>query len=104
MELMKPSLNLKKTTNSKLVLLGAIICLIYFILLVILSIYKVDIIILGVLIELFTIPFILLLLFLTFISIKNNIKNRFNIKSNYFFSFLLLGLSIIILTIATIYD
>ncbi|MDO5974265.1 hypothetical protein [Flavivirga jejuensis] len=101
---MKPSLNLKKTTNSKLVLLGAIICLIYFILLVILSIYKVDIIILGVLIELFTIPFILLLLFLTFISIKNNIKNRFNIKSNYFFSFLLLGLSIIILTIATIYD
>ncbi len=97
---MKPSSNLKKQTNDKLVLLGAIACLMYFTALVVLSRYEINIIIVGVFIELLTIPFILLLVFLTFTSIKNNIKNKFNIKSNYFFSLLLLVFTIIMLIIS----
>ncbi len=63
--------NLKNLKNDKLILLGAIICLIYFVCLVTLSYYNVNIKILGVFIEPLTIPFIILLLFLTFfLSIK----------------------------------
>ncbi len=92
---------LKKTINNgKFILLGAIACLIYFTFLKILYLYEIDVIIFGVFIELLTIPFILLLGLLTFVSIKNNIKNKFNIKSNYFFSLLLLVLTIIILIIS----
>lgn len=101
---MKPNSNFKKLTTDKLILLGSFSCLIYFMTLTILSHYEIHLRMLGVFIELLTIPLIILLLFLTFFSLKNNIKNKFNIKSNYFISFLLLGLTIIILTISTIYD
>ena len=99
---MKFSTNFKKLSNDKLILLSSIATFIYFMSLVALSHYEIDIIVLGVFIELLTIPFILLLLFLAFLSIKNTIKSKFNIKSNYFISFLLLGLTIIILIVATI--
>ena len=80
-------------------------CLFYFTFLVILSLFdEVDIIIFGVFIELLTIPFLLLLIFLIFITVENNIKNKFNIHSNHFFSFLLLVSTIIILAIASIYN
>lgn len=95
--------SLKNRQTSKLILLGSLICLIYFTALLLLSHYKINIAILGVLIELLTIPFLLLLILLLFISIKNIIKNKFSLKSNYSLSTLVLALIIIMLTLATIY-
>lgn len=99
---MKPNLILKKIPTDKFIIIGSFICFIYFISLVLLSHYKVQITILGVFIELLTIPLILLLIFLTFISIYKIIKAKFNIKSSYYISFLLLLLTIIILIVDTI--
>ena len=95
---------IKNLSNDKLILLGSTSTFIYFLILIILSRYEINITVLGVFIELLTIPFILLLLLLTFLSIKSNIKTKFNIKSNYFISFSLLLLIIILLVIATIYE
>ena len=99
---MKPLQISRKIPTDKFILIGSFICFIYFLSLVMLSHYKVQITILGVFIELLTIPLILLLIFLTFISIKNSIQTQFNIKSSYYISFLLLLITIIILTLDTI--
>ncbi len=100
---MKLSIHYKKLTNDKLIFLSSIITFIYFITLLTLWYYKINIIILGVFIELLTIPFILLLLSLTFLSIKGSTKTKFNIKSNYFISLLLLSLIIIILIVLSFF-
>jgi hypothetical protein len=94
--------NLKKIKADKLILLGSIFCLLYFTALTILSNYNLNIIVLGALIELFTIPLILLLLFLTVFSLHKNFKNRFKIKSSYIISTIISLITIIILVISTI--
>ena len=93
---------LKKTPADKIILISSVICFIYFVSLITLSHYEVQIEIVGVFVELLTIPFVILLLLLVFLSIKNSVKTKFSIKSSYFISFLLLVLTIIILTTATI--
>lgn len=100
---MENSSNIKKMNNDKLILLSSIVCLIYFSLLIILSIYDIKLVAVGALVELLTIPFIIILLLLTGYSINKSIKNKFNVKSKYFISTIVFLVTIILLIASTIY-
>ena len=95
---------IKKISSDVLVLYGSIISFIYFITLLIISHFKIRFVLIGVFVELLTIPFILLLLFLTFYSIRKIFKGKMDAKSNSFISLAILITTIVMLVIATIYD
>lgn len=88
--------------NNKLLPMASLFVLLYFIFLVVISNYNVNIILLGVIVELLTIPFLILLLILFIKSIRDLIKSKFKIKSNSFVSFVLTIITILMLVIVTL--
>ena len=95
---------IKKISSDLLALYGSIISFIYFVTLLIISHFNIRYVLIGVFIELLTIPFLLLVLFLTFYAIKNIFKGKPSAKYNSCISLLFLITTIILLVKATFYD
>lgn len=74
----------------------------YFLLLVIGSNYNLNNVLLGVLVELLTIPFLILLLVLFVVSVKSFTRDNFKFQSDYFVSFTVTLATILMLVIVTL--
>jgi hypothetical protein len=93
---------MKKQNSNKLMLYGSVVALVYFLTVIALSYFEIYNVFIGVFMELLTIPFLLLVLFITFVSIKRIIKVGIVVTSSPFISFILSLITIIILIIATV--
>lgn len=95
---------MSKISMDKKLLLGSIVSLIYFLSLMTISYLKVEIILIGVLVELLTIPFVFLLVILFYLSFKNWRKEQLVLRSNYLTPFVVTSLNIALLVVATLCD
>jgi hypothetical protein len=79
------------------------LCLIYFTILIYLSfntIFVSDLLV-GIL-ELITIPFVILVFFMSFLSVKKWYLENFDLKSTNFYSILILAITLLLVIISTI--
>ena len=95
---------MNKIFSNKIMLYGSIMTLIYFLLLRYVHIAKIDVVIIGVFVELLTIPFILLLLLITFFSVRKIIVETSGIKFITIFTLSLSILTIALLVFLTIFE
>jgi hypothetical protein len=86
---------LQKLSISKQILIGSMLCFIYFLMQFFLHYYKVDTILAGVLTEIITIPFLLLLVALFFASIWFLFSKKETQKSILYLSLLILGATVV---------
>jgi hypothetical protein len=89
------NINLKKLTFT-----CSVISFIYFLLLILYSLEKVNFVLLNVFLEIMTIPFLILLATTSIASIFGLIKEKFNYKSLYILSFIICLINIFILIYA----
>ncbi len=89
---------MKNLFSVKMTLYGSILSLIYFISLKLISDFNIEYTLIGVFSELLTIPFVLLAIILSIISILNWKKEKFKWNSTYFISliFTMLTFSLIV--------
>ncbi len=78
------------------------LCLIYFTILIYLSFNTIVVndLLIGIL-ELITIPFVILLLFMFFLSVKKWYLDKFQLKSTNYFSIIILTITLLLLIIST---
>ena len=93
-----------KFTLNSLILYGSILSFFYFLVMLIIHYLKIDFVIVGVFVEILTIPFMLLLLFLTLYSIVEIFNRKMEIKSKNFVAFIILIVTVTMLSVATIFD
>jgi positive regulator of sigma E activity len=79
------------------------LCLIYFTILIYLSFNTIVVsdLLVGIL-ELITIPFIILVFFMSFLSVKKWYLENFDLKSTNFYSILILAITLLLVIISTI--
>jgi len=85
---------MKNLFSNKIILYGSIISLIYFISLKLISDFNITHTLIGVFGELLTIPFIILTIVFTIMSILNWKKEKFKLNSTYFISLIFTVLTI----------
>jgi len=93
----------KKVTKNAILVISCA-CLMFFSFLVYISYNQIIIknIFFGIFVEFFTIPFIILLLVLLWISIREFHSRKWSIKSTYFFSMIILLITVSLIVIATL--
>lgn len=79
------------------------LCLIYFTILIYLSFNTIVVsdLLVGIL-ELMTIPFVILVFFMSFLSVKKWYLENFDLKSTNFYSILILAITLLLVIISTI--
>ncbi len=79
------------------------LCLIYFTILIYLSFNTIVVsdLLVGIL-ELITIPFVILVFFMSFLSVKKWYLENFDLKSTNFYSILILAITLLLVIISTI--
>jgi len=93
--LIMKNINIKKLTFT-----CSVISFIYFLLLILYSLEKVNFVLLNVFLEIMTIPFLILLATTSIASIYGLIKEKINYKSLYILSFIICLINILILIYA----
>ena len=79
------------------------LCLIYFTILIYLSFNSIVVndLLVGIL-ELMTIPFVILVFFMSFLSVKKWYLENFDLKSTNFYSILILAITLLLVIISTV--
>ena len=79
------------------------LCLIYFTILIYLSFNSIVVndLLVGIL-ELMTIPFVILVFFMSFLSFKKWYLENFDLKSNNFYSILVIAITLLLVIISTV--
>ena len=95
---------MNKNRTEKLILFASITTLFYFLLLLSISYFKIENVILNVFAQILTIPFLIFLIISLIASIKNWHKTRFTLNSKYFITTIINLLTVILLVLATIFD
>lgn len=93
-----------KFDSNRLLLYGSILAFLYFIALLFISIINLNVTIINAIAELLTIPFILLLIFITIFSAIKISREKLNADSPVFKGLLLSILTIVLLILATIFE
>lgn len=93
-----------KLVSNKVLFYGSVITLLYFLSLLFINIIDLDVVIIRVFAELLTIPFVLLLIFITIFSIIKLIKEKIYMRSDAFKALLLSITTIVLLILATIFE
>jgi len=91
---------MKNINIKKLTFTCSVISFIYFLLLILYSLEKVNFVLLNVFLEIMTIPFLILLATTSIASIYGLIKEKINYKSLYILSFIICLINILILIYA----
>lgn len=95
---------MKIDRTKKLIFLSSVVTLFYFLILLSISYFQLKNVIISVFAQILTIPFLVILLFLTFVSIKNWSKEKFKFTSIYLSSTTINLITIILLILATVFD
>lgn len=95
---------MKYMVSNKVLLYGSMLTFFYFMFLLLISAIDLNVTIIGVLAEMLTIPFLVLLAALTIFSLVGFSKEKFNIRSLSFIAMLLSMATIVLLLIATLFE
>lgn len=93
---------MNKLVSNRVLLYGSVAAFLYFSSLIVLSVVDLKVTMVGVFAELLTIPFILLLVFISISSFVKLRKKNFDLRTATFITFLLSILTIALLLLATL--